>query len=233
MSELQNQIKQRNKRELATLPTHVDPISEETKRKIRKMFEREKRTHGMRQYMHGTENILSLKKQLFESCGMVQINQHREEKQTQRTPIKYIVLPSVSAPLTLNNVELFLKKSEYKYDGDCPRVNHEVVIERNGIEFHFVDRITPKINKRDIISVVLIAEDWQFEDLPFRDPFECIDNCCCFYFKFPDSKTPYKDWMTKSVKTVTIKKDLKSNIIDSIKIFWSEIDMFLKRRMNR
>ena len=38
MNQIEKQIKQRNKRELVALPTHVEPMKEETKRKIRKMF---------------------------------------------------------------------------------------------------------------------------------------------------------------------------------------------------
>ena len=229
MTELEQQIKQRNRRELATFPTKVEPMSDETKRNIRKMFEREKRTHGIKQFMRGNENFSQLKRQLFENYGLIDSKSEQKQYQDQKQVEKYIVLPSVSAPLTLNNVELFLNHNEYKHDAECQKVTHPIVIENNGIKYRFINKITSDINRKDIVAVVLIDEDWQFEDLQFRNYEECLRNCCCFYFKYPKQKMPANDWINKVVQ-LTVESDKKVLLRDSANIFWNTINKFMRSK---
>ena len=234
MSELQEQIRQRNRRELATFPTKVEPMPEETKRKIRKMFEREKRTHGIKQMMRGTENYSALKRQLFESYGIVDIHAEQPQKHQERITEKYVVLPSVSAPLTLNNIELFLNHNEYKPDAVCEKVNHSVVIENNGIKYRFINKVTSDINKKDIVAVFLIEEEWQFEDMRFRSPEECLNNCCCFHVIYPGQRLSVKDWYDKSkIIRLTVESDQKVLLRDSAKIFWKNINEFVHNRYRK
>ena len=51
MEEFKKQIESREKRRIASFPKQIEPPKDDYKQKIKQIYEREKRTKGIKQYM--------------------------------------------------------------------------------------------------------------------------------------------------------------------------------------
>ncbi|ELP93193.1 hypothetical protein EIN_054880 [Entamoeba invadens IP1] len=194
-AEVRKEYENVQKDRIEDIPNVISPLSKETQDKMKEVFSREKKTMGMRQMMSSKTDLTDLKNKLYQ-CFMMSTSKDRPRQEYQYREGGYIIMPSVSAPVVLDNVYKLLNDAEYIPQEDARRIkdSHVDIVHRDTV-YHFVEKLPKNVGDNELIAVFVIGQSWQFREFPIKDPYKFLERYLGFYVRLDSKEWPRDPWL--------------------------------------
>ena len=193
---LTRELEEAQARRISPLPSKDETVrlTEEEVKEMQETYAAEKATRNKRWLMSSSTDFTALADEMMEHLA----SERRNAAPANPVRTRFVLLPNISAPLTLLNVARFLRDGVW-VPGESVREAKKayVDVDIDGTVFRFIDRVGELGPEHwdHVCAAFLVGQAWQFKGWPFATPGDVVRRLRCFYVAVDGAEVPAEPWM--------------------------------------